>query len=480
MTKNISALLLTAAVLGTTLSGCSGAGTGRHTASSSNFAPQIAPQVEKALADRQFARALSLAEGLVSASHENAEYRVLLGRAYLANGRYSSARAAFADAMTLGNRDVRTIISLALSDTALGNGADAHAFLAEHKADLPPEDYGLAMALTGDAEEGVRALVEATRQPRATARTRQNLAFALAVGGAWGQARLIAGQDLTAKEAEKRIGQWSHALLQHDPGQRVAAMTGILPRSDDAGMPVHLALNQVTAPQAIAAPAIQIPALARVDQAEVEPRSVEVAHAPAQELELPALAPAVAMIELPSDEEPATSLAGVIEDIQPLSEAPMVAEIALQKPAASIAPAQIIAPVEPVQTAALGSGSTASLPLFSPSVSGVSSGWVVQIGAYNSIAVARERGRTIVRSHAALSNFEQVYSQVTVKGRVFHRLAVTGFADRAAANSLCNALTRQGQDCFVRLQPANGPRMARATPSRAARKSAAPRQYASR
>ncbi len=92
------------------------------------------------------------------------------------------------------------------------------------------------------AREGVRALLEAV-VPDATAKTRQNLAYALALGGQWGQARLIAGQDLPAREAEARIGEWTQAFSTGSPSDRVVAMLGVSPRADDAGLPVWLALN---------------------------------------------------------------------------------------------------------------------------------------------------------------------------------------------------------------------------------------------
>jgi Flp pilus assembly protein TadD/cell division septation protein DedD len=519
MPKKFSAILLTATVLSGSLAGCSAVGSGQRAASVSEQAPQVVPRVEKALADRQFPRALTLAEGLVASSPESADYRVLLGRAYLANGRYQSARTAFADAMTLGNREVRTIISLALSDIALGNGADAYALLSENIDHLPAGDYGLAMALAGDAEEGVRALLEASRQPDATARTRQNLAFALAIGGAWGQARLIAGQDLSAKEAEKRIGQWSQALLQHDAGQRVAVMTGVLPRADDAGLPVHLALKNSSQPMMVAAaaistaplpeaapstPAVSAPAsdanvvtatavtasdtgYAPMSFAKVQSEVSEVAleH---NETASPMLASSVGSVGSEvsvRDGVEATTLATVMGDIHALSDASSIAAEAQPHPAPAPVsePAAIQAP-RLVQTAER-TVNLASRPQAITAVTLGASNWVVQLGAFNSAAVAREKWHTIARAQASLARFQHFYSEANIKGRVFHRVAVGGFADRKAANALCGSLTARGQACFVRLEANAGAQMARA--ANAGQKSSASkapsltnRQYAAR
>src|SRR3546814_8099117 len=81
-----------------------------------------------------------------------------------------------ADAMTLGNRDARTIVTLALVKVGLGKDRAARDLLASHADIVPAADYGLALAMAGDAPEGVRILSEMIHDPAATARTRQNLA----------------------------------------------------------------------------------------------------------------------------------------------------------------------------------------------------------------------------------------------------------------------------------------------------------------
>jgi Flp pilus assembly protein TadD len=170
--QTLSTMMASAAILGSSMVGCSGARMESRPAIAASQAPSLAPRVERSLAEQDYARALMQAEELVGVMPTEARYRVLLGRAYLANGRYDSARAAFKDSMTLGNREVRTIISLALAETGLGNAAGARALLSDHISDLPAADYGLAMAMAGDPREGARALMEAVRQPEATAQTR--------------------------------------------------------------------------------------------------------------------------------------------------------------------------------------------------------------------------------------------------------------------------------------------------------------------
>ena len=144
-------MLASATVMGASMAGCSGPRVDHRAARASDLNTQSTPsQVEKVLAKKDFAQALLLAEQLVTAEPRSADSRVLLGRAYLANGRYRSARTAFSDAMTLGNRQSRTIISLALCETGLDNAEAARSLLAAHGSELPAGDYGLAMAVAGN------------------------------------------------------------------------------------------------------------------------------------------------------------------------------------------------------------------------------------------------------------------------------------------------------------------------------------------
>lgn len=396
-------------------------------------APQprmLALGVEKALAGKKFDLALAQSEELVAAAPEDGGYRALLGRAYLARGRYKSARDAFQDAMALGNRDVRTVISLALVNIGLGNARAARGLLADHLDDVSAADYGLAMAMAGDAEEGVRALVAAARQPDATIQTRQNLAYALALAGAWGQARLIAGQDLAAREAEQRIGEWSRGGTGQE---RVIAMLGVAPRGDDAGIPARLALRKGVS---------ELEALAQV------------------------VAPAQAPIEmtdmaLPStfSERRTTTTAALPDRTVPPQLARVSGDLMRDEAHAAFQPHE--------------EGGRGSLPsMVAPSSqrtgtyvemvsgSGKDSEWVVQLGAFDSAAIAQEKWRQVKSRQPRLAEFGEVFSQVSVNGRIFHRLAIRGFGNCNMAQAICRSLSAAGQPCFVRLNDNAGSRLA--------------------
>lgn len=421
MTNRASARVIASSlIISTSVVGCTGTQMQQRPA----LASGQSTSVEQALGARDYDRALQNAERLVAARPDDAASRTLLGRAYLANGRYMSARTAFEDAISLGARDARTIISLALVRTGLGDAIGARAMLSDHISHVPAADYGLGMAVAGDANEGVRALLEAVRQPDADAKTRQNLAYALALSGNWAQARLVAGQDLDGSQVQQRLTHWAATAQGTAMPQRVAALIGVAPRADDAGLPAQLALNKTdgTALAAVAAPRsadILASAPEPVTEQLTAPVSPEIAPAPQQE---------VAAIA-----------------------APRLAEAAVApRPAFTVQPITpfVPAPSTPVRRAAAKS-ITSALPAISAAPRGASD-WVVQIGAYDSSAVAEDGWKKASARLSALRGYRKLSSTVSLNGQVWHRLALSGFSGRQQAVQFCATLNRQGQGCFVR------------------------------
>jgi hypothetical protein len=75
----------------------------------------------------------------------------------------------------------------------------------------------------------------------------------------------------------------------------------------------------------------------------------------------------------------------------------------------------------------------------------------VQLGAFDTPAIAQEKWLRMTASYAVLRSFPTVSSQVTLNGRTFQRLAVAGFASREMAASLCSNIRARGNSCFVRM-----------------------------
>ena len=213
-------------LVATTMVGCTGAAfrPSASTVQQKGNPTKLAAAAEKALANRDGARAVEAAEAAVRLQPQNAAYRQLLGRAYVATGRFASAETALSDAVELGDDQARTIINLALVHVAQGRPDAARALLTEHADTVPAGDYGLAMAMAGDAPEGVRILSQAIHDPSATARTRQNLAYAYALAGRWKDARMLVGMDLDPLAANKRVSDWAQIAEPSLAPMRVAAL----------------------------------------------------------------------------------------------------------------------------------------------------------------------------------------------------------------------------------------------------------------
>ncbi|BBD97553.1 pilus assembly protein TadD [Sphingobium amiense] len=401
--KMFHKVALSSLMIATTMVGCTGAAF-RPSASAAQVKgdpARLAATAEKAIAGRDGAKAVEAAEAAVQLSPQNAAYRHLLGRAYIAAGRFASAQSALSDAMALGNSDASTIVSLALVQVAQGRADEARALLADHADTVPAGDYGLAMAMAGDAGEGVRVLSEAIHDPSATARTRQNLAYAYALAGRWKDARLMAGLDMEPLAANKRISDWAQMAEPSLAPLRVAALMGVTPAADP-GQPVALAL---------AAPVAAPMALAQAD--------------PAPE--------AAAPVEAPQPE--AVAVADAVDEAAP-------APISFAERAAIRARLNDTAPPRL-------SARVAKAPAFRPAT-GAASNWVVQLGAYDSAAVAKEKWFAMARRNGTIAAFPVVTSQATVNGKAYHRLAVSGFGGRADALGLCRAIRAQSGQCFVR------------------------------
>ncbi len=390
-------------LVATTMVGCTGQAFRPRSSSAATVqtdGAKLAAKAEKALADRAFADALQAAEAAVAATPDNGAYRQILGRAYAANGRFLSAETALTDAMTLGNGDARTIVTLALVQVGLGKGEAARSLLVAHADAVPAADYGLAVAMAGDPLEGVRVLSQAIHDPSATSRTRQNLAYAYALAGRWKDARIVAGEDLAPLEATQRIAQWAMMAEPSMGAQRVASLMGVAADMNDAGQPVALAL------------------------------------APAARDAAP-----VALAEAGAGTQPTPSVEGA-----PIVEAPAAVAVAS-------ADAQLFAPIIRAQAiparAAAPTATTRKAAFLRPIEKGASN-WVVQVGAYDSAAIAREKWQRMATVNDRLAAFPVLTSTATVKGKAYHRLALSGFGKRTDAMALCQSIRAQRGQCFVR------------------------------
>jgi Flp pilus assembly protein TadD len=385
-------------------------------------AAAVAGKAAKALAKSDAAHAVSLAEDAVTLAPRDADYRMLLGQSYLKAGRFVSAGQAFADVLTLSGENGKAALNLALTQIAQGQVELARATLSDHAAAIPARDRGLALALAGDPNGGVELLMAAARTPDADARTRQNLALALALAGRWNDARTVVGGDVTSDEANKRIMAWIEFAKPKAPSDQVASLLGVK-AVEDAGQPVALALAApaADAPVAMAeaVPAVD-PAPAPVDVAAAAPVAEP---APAAAIQSPAAKVAQAAVLAPGI-APQVIFAARQEVVQPL---PAIAD--------RVTPARLIA------TTGAFKAPVAAVP--------AKGNWFVQLGAYDSAGVAKDAWKRATRRYAALSTHTPAGMAFKAQAGSFYRLSVGGFA-RNEALSLCRSIRARGGACFVR------------------------------
>ncbi|MFL0672829.1 MAG: SPOR domain-containing protein [Erythrobacter sp.] len=421
-------------------------------------ADALVAQAETALKSGQADKAIAPAEAAVAADPLNADTRALLGAAYLGAGRFMAAAATFEDALDLGHEDARTVLSYALAKTAIGDARVAVAALDEARGRLSAADYGLALALAGQPERGVKVLVDAVRFEEATPKLRQNLAYAYALSGNWRAARVMAAEDVPAGQIDARMVEWAATAAPDQFQQRIASLLKVTPATD-MGQPAQLALANFRSAPALA------PALA--EAAPVPPVAAPAAPRPAETFaasfaEEAPRAPIERVDPTPSrfaDAAPAAPAAAQSSAIQFVS-SPVVQALpaAARRPAAppqrrmaATAAAASTAPVPAVRAPAPAPAPAAAAPAAREVASDKGLGsHLVQLGSYNS-KIEAERGWNAMKARfPQLKDHDVVITEALVNGRTFFRVAAAGFGPKSAAG-LCSTLKSAGRGCFAYL-----------------------------
>ncbi|WP_219895119.1 SPOR domain-containing protein [Aquisediminimonas profunda] len=431
--KKIGMLKIAASslILGTAITPVSASNYGHETSGPQKAAAQAAQQATKLLAKRKFADAVEKAEVAVAAMPNVAEYRALLGQAYLSSGRFQSAETTLGDAVSLDPANARAGLNLALAQIANARSDRALATLDVYRDRLSPTDFGLALALAGDLAGATSVLEGAVRAPEADARTRQNLALAYALSNRWREARIMAAQDLSGDALYGRMTEWAALAMPSSASQQVAGLLKVTP-SADPGQPEQLALARGSDTQvALAAPApvkAEVPVAATSD----EPAPVfEVAEVPA---------PAVAVAE--STPAPASIPTA----------APAASETVVAKPAPLIRAASN--PIKQVVVPASNSAPARPAQAFHPAQSG---NYVVQLGAFSSASRSEVAWRGAVGRYHDLNSYTAATARVQVNNATLYRLSVSGFTSRAVAGQVCARIKAAGGDCFVRAAAGDTP-----------------------
>lgn len=414
-------------------------------------AQKAADEAARALKKKRVEDAVRYAETAVQLMPGEAGYRALLGRAYLAAGRFESARTALIDALSIDGQDGTAALNLSLAQIATGDWTGARATLTEHQDTIPAKDRGLAIALAGDPAAAVELLQTAAHAPGADATTRQNLALALALAGRWAEAKVVAAMDVPGDELNDRMMQWVAFAQPRGAADQVAALLGVTPVLD-AGQPSGLALTATPGVATSAADPVDAympgtPGVTETAAAPAEvPAEVTVAAATVAAPEAVAeTAPAPEVMAAAVQVAPRVIFAPRREIVQPLPLAPL-ARPAVRMAQKGTAPAMLAKagaeravrqPGRPENHGAARAAAPAS------------GNWVVQLGAYHNAAIAQERWTGLARRVRVLAAHQPHGGQAKINGASYYRLSVGGFA-RMDAIGMCAEVRRAGGRCFVR------------------------------
>ncbi|NUQ18020.1 MAG: tetratricopeptide repeat protein [Sphingomonas sp.] len=401
----------------------------------------LATRALLALNAHQVPSAIDLAERAVEHSPNDAGFRALLGNAYFAAGRFSSAEAAYKDSLTLYSNQPQVILKLALVETALGKKDQAADFLRAGQSVLDPSNYGLALALAGESDEAIEVLDAAARQPGADATVRQNLALAHALAGDWTEAKTIAAQDVPGDQLDARIHQWMQLASPKNPAYQVAALVGVTPAAADAGQPVRLALRKSDTMMAAAA-SVPKPAPVAVAAPAPQPKLAEAAPAP-----LPNFVEAVAAPAPAPQAQPAVVTPPATNSMVAKAESLAAAPLAILTTAAHKAAAEVAAlmPAKPAPTARpkVRRAATAAAARGDSRI-------VMQIGSYGSPQQVNAGWSRLTQRYPALRAYLPLRARFDSPKGTFWRLSVQGFGNEREAIARCQALKSHGGHCFVR------------------------------
>lgn len=144
------------------------------------------------------------------------EAAIGLARVKLARQDYRAAASAFEAILETAPDERRALLGGGVAYDGLGEHRRAQALYRRVLASDPHDvsarnNYGLSLALGDRVPEAIEVLRTLAQSERATARTRQNLALALALAGEQDTAREVALHDLDGASVEKNLSVIAHA-----------------------------------------------------------------------------------------------------------------------------------------------------------------------------------------------------------------------------------------------------------------------------
>ncbi|MEI9851592.1 MAG: SPOR domain-containing protein [Sphingomonas sp.] len=296
-----------------------------------------------------------------------------------------------------------------------------------------PSDRGLAFALRRRSGEGrgdprprrarIRRHAQDAPESRARARARRPLA----------EAQAMAAIDVPPDQLDKRIMQWAAFARPTNAYDQVAALLGVRPIED--ARPAGAARAGEPEPRSGGRRGRR-PGRGR-------PRPIRSTN----------ICRAFPKMPIRSSRRPLSIVAPAAEadtrvDSQPVAVAAATSRSCSARARRSSSPSPPPRRARrPLRAAARKPATTSS----APSALAAKGSYYVQIGAYSSVAVARDSWKRVVTRTPAVGRYQPHSARVTTKAGSFYRVSVGGFA-RADADGLCRAVKSSGGICFVRVQ----------------------------
>src|SRR5580658_6766506 len=372
------------------------------------------------------------------------EAEIGLGRVFLAQHKPAEANLEFDGALKHSPGDTRALNGAAVALDNLGQHEKAQIFYRRGLA-IAPEDrilrnnYGLSLALSGNYAQAVGVLRPLVDAPGATARNRQNLALALALGGERAEAQKLDQVDLDTASVDNNL-RFYDALRAAPAGAGAtlpasAALPASTPIPADA--PARPAAPAPLAPAVVASAAVPVPS-----PAQTAPLPAPVPLAPPGLESSAATPPAPAPAEaLPA---PVPQAPPVAVEVAALPSAPAPPpETDAPRAAAVPAPAAAALPAAPSRSAAGGprpveskrGGQFALQLAVYQKISGIAVGWQKYKSGFSDIVGALEPRVAMVDLGDG-------------RGPLY-RLKAGPFGSASAAEAACQKLKSAGSDCRV-------------------------------
>ena len=182
-------------------------------------------------ATAQYSQAAAVLQTGMLRHPDDKEMIAAYGKSLADAGRFQEAAPVLANAHTPERPNWTVYNTQGSVADQLGNHPQAQAFYQSALEIVPGEpsvlsNLGLSYALSKDLPRAEQTLRQASADPRADTRVRQNLALVLALQGKFGEAEQLSRQDLSPEEARANIASIRSMIAQSNTWRDIQKLDG--------------------------------------------------------------------------------------------------------------------------------------------------------------------------------------------------------------------------------------------------------------